>query len=257
MGSLRAFACGTTSHGMHQLLRGAARERRVFPAGVFLYESGVRRVLFDTGYAAHPWKTGAAGWAYRRLLPPDVPPGSTIAAQVDPATITHVVLSHLHPDHVGGLRSFPDATLVVTEAVRRAMQGPRIRDGVLRGLLPTTPRPGSVQVVPRSAFRAGPLGLGTVDLFDDGSWQLVDLPGHADGHVGALVEDRVLLAGDAAWGRDLLGQEHRIRAVPRAVAHDADAQARTAQALLDAERSGVRLLFSHDPHPTDVDLLAP
>lgn len=255
MGSLRWMPCGETTHGVHQLLHGAPRERRVFPAGVFLHEHGDRRVLFDTGYAAAPWRTGAAGWAYRRLLPPRVPRGVTVGERLDPASITHVVLSHLHPDHVGGLRAFPHATLVVTEGVRRSMERPSLRGGVLRGLLPGTDRPGPLVVVPPDAFRPDATGLRTADLFGDGTYRLVDLPGHAPGHVGALVEDRVLLAADAAWGRDLLGQEHRIRRLPRAVAHDTRAQAHTAQLLLGAERRGVRLLFSHDVHQADVDLL--
>lgn len=254
MVSLTAYACGETTHGVHHVVRGAPRERRVFPAGVFLYDDGARRVLFDTGYAARPWRTGIAGWAYRRLLPPRVPAGATAAEQLDPATVTHVVLSHLHPDHVGGLRAFRDATVVVTEGVHRSLRSPRFRDGVLRGLLRNVDER-RVQVVPDAAFSTGGSGLRTADLFGDGAYRLVALPGHADGHVGALVEGRVLLAGDAAWGRDLLGAEDRIRALPRAVAHDAPAQAHTAQLLLAAERDGVRLFFSHDRHRTGVDLL--
>lgn len=257
MPSLRALACGTTVHGVHQLLRGAPRERRVFPANVFLYEDGDRRVLFDTGYAPLPWRTGPAGWAYRRLLPPTVPPGASIGEQLGAgaATVTHVVLSHLHPDHIGGLAAFPDATVVVTEPMRRTIANPRLRAGVLTGLLPAGLEP-RLQVVPDRAFRIdATTGLRTADPFGDGSYRLVDLPGHADGHVGALVEGRVLLAGDAAWGRDLLGHESRIRRIPRAVAHDARAQAETARLLLDAEAGGLRLCFSHDHHPTDTDLL--
>lgn len=292
MSSLRAVACGWTTHGVHQLLRGAEREHRVFPANAFLHEhesaSGVRRVLYDTGYAPVPWRTGLAGWAYRKLLPPRVPPGATIGEQLDPATVTHVVLSHLHPDHIGGLAAFPHARVVVTEPVRRTMASPTLRDGLLGGLLPDWLE-SRLQVVPDAAFRTGPTGptgqtdptgptgpagptgvpdaafraagaldasgLRTADLFGDGTYLLVDLPGHAAGHVGALVDGRVLLAGDAAWGRDLLGAEHRIRALPRAVAHDHAAQADTARRLLAAEAGGVRLLFSHDAHPTDVDLL--
>lgn len=265
MGSLRAIACGWTTHGVHQLLRGAPRERRVFPANAFLYEDGERRVLFDTGYAPFPWRTGLAGWAYRRLLPPTVPAGASIGEQLDADTVTHVVLSHLHPDHIGGLGAFPHATVVVTEAVRRTIASPTLRAGVLDGLLPTGLAP-RLQVVPETAFRtrgtdaatdtSATAALRTADLFGDGAYRLVDLPGHAAGHVGALVEGRVLLSGDAAWGRDLLGEEHRIRAVPRAVAHDSVAQAATARLLLDVERQGVRLLFSHDDHATDVDLLS-
>lgn len=257
MPSLRALACGTTAHGMHHLLRGAPRERRVFPANAFLYENGDRRVLFDTGYAPLPWRTGPAGWAYRRLLPPTVPPGASIGEQLGAgaATVTHVVLSHLHPDHIGGLAAFPRATVVVTEPMRRTMADPTLRAGVLKGLLPAGLE-SRLQAVPDRTFRIdATTGLRTADLLGDGTYRLVDLPGHADGHVGALVEGRVLLAGDAAWGRDLLGHEARIRPVPRAVAHDSAAQAETARLLLDTEQSGLRLLFSHDHHPVDTDLL--
>lgn len=252
MGELRAFACGETSHDMGQLLRGAPRERRVFPSGAFLHSHGGRRVLFDTGYAQGPWRTGAAGWAYRRLLPPRIGPGESIGEQLDAASVTHVVLSHLHPDHIGGIRAFPDAVFVVGAGLLETLARPRLKDGVLRGLLP--PWFDSAEKIVVDRFDEEVLGLATHDLFDDGAYRIVDLPGHARGHIGALVEDRVLLAGDAAWGRPLLGLEDRIRAVPRAVGHDSAAGRRTAAQILAAERLGVRLVFSHDRHPDVIDL---
>lgn len=253
MSELTSFACGATSHEMSRLLRGTARERRLFPAGAFLYRSGARRVLFDTGYAPEPWRAGLAAWAYRRMLPPRVEPGDTIAEQVDPATITHVVLSHLHPDHIGGVRFFPNAAFVLSDGARRTLERSRLRDGLLRRLLPTWFR--AATVLPSPVFTSGPHGLRTADLFGDGSYLLVDLPGHARGHLGALVEQKVLLAGDAAWGRDLLGAEHRIRRLPRLVSHDMTHQRHTARMLLAAEQDGLRLLFSHDHHPTGQNLL--
>lgn len=253
MSELRYFACGETSHDMGRLLRGALRERRVFPAGAFLYRSGTRRVLFDTGYAPEPWRAGLGGWAYRRALPPRVGAGDTIAEQLDPATITHVVLSHLHPDHIGGVRFFPNAAFVLSDEARRTLERPRLRDGLLRELLPPWFR--EATVLPSPAFSSGPHGLRTADLFGDGSYLLVDLPGHTRGHLGALIENEVLLAGDAAWGRDLLGAERRIRPLPRLVSHDMTRQRETAQMLLAAEQHGLRLLFSHDHHPTGQNLL--
>lgn len=260
MGSLEYFACGETTHGMHQLLRGAPRERRVFPAGAFLYTSGDRRVLFDTGYAPEPWRAGLAGSIYRRLLPPSVPAGATIGEQLDPSTVTHVVLSHLHPDHVGGIQAFPEAHVILTEGLRDTLRSSHhglseLRAGLLRGLLPSW-LDERVTVVGSSCFEPWAQELRAADLFGDGSYRLVDLPGHSRGHVGALVEGRVLLAADAAWGREMLGQEHRIKPVPRAVAHSFAIQTATARSLLAVERTGIRLLFSHDRHPSGVDLLA-
>lgn len=253
VGSLLAFACGETSHGLHRILHGAPRDRRVFPAGAFLYTAGDRRVLFDTGYAPEPWRAGIAGWAYRRMLPPLISVGDPIGEQLDPADVTDVVISHLHPDHIGGLRFFPGARFVLSGGTQRTLDASHLRDGVLRRLLPPWFETAEVRIV--DDFAAGPWGLRTVDLFGDGAYLIVDLPGHSRGHIGALIEERVLIAGDAAWGRDLLGQEHRIRLLPRAVAHDHLAQRRTAAMLLEVERAGVRLLFSHDPQPTGSDLL--
>lgn len=254
---LEAVTAGRTAHDVARLLRGAPRERREFPATAFLWTAGDRRVLLDTGYPAGRWRTGPAGWAYRRLLPPRLAPGEGIAEQVDPATVTDVVLTHLHPDHLGGLRDLPDARVTISAGAARTLAGARLRDGLLRGLVPPSLR--RARVVLDQAFVPGPHGLRVHAPFDDDRWLLVDLPGHTDGHVGALVRGPhgdVLLAGDAAWGRDLLGEEGRMRAVPRLVGHDHDAQARTARTLLAAERAGVRLLFSHDAHPGGVDLLS-
>jgi glyoxylase-like metal-dependent hydrolase (beta-lactamase superfamily II) len=57
----------------------------------------------------------------------------------------------------------------------------------------------------------------------------------------------VLLAGDAAWGSDLLAEERRMRAVPRALQHDGDAYRDTARRLVALSRAGIRVVCSHDP----------
>lgn len=252
MGDLRAYRCGQTSHQVSALVRDAARERRTFPANAFLYTAGTRRVLFDTGYALPPWRAGLRAELYRRLLPPVITPSESIAAQLDPATVTHVVLSHLHPDHIGGARHFPSATFVITAALQDSLHHARVRDGIFTALVPDW-FPGADAVV-IDHFQPGRFGLGGYDLFGDGSYVILDLPGHAAGHVGALVEGEVILAADAAWGRDLLGMEERMKPLPRWISHDHAALTATARALQEAEAAGIRLVFSHDPPPDRIEL---
>lgn len=255
-GRLRHYVCGSTSHDVGAMFRGASGGVREFPAGVFLYDSpDGRRVLFDTGYATGRWHTGWRGAIYRRLLPPKIDPADDVAARlraddVDPASVTHVVLSHLHPDHIGGVRRFPDATFVLSTGQERTLAAPKLRAGVLTGLLPEWFSRAEKVVVGEASLReieVSSTTLRTYDLLGDGSYLVVDLPGHADGHLGALIAGRVLLAGDAAWGRDLIESSSRLRTLPRAVQHDAERYAATARTLGLLADSGIRVVCSHDP----------
>lgn len=255
-GRLRHYVCGSTSHDVGAMFRGAPRGVREFPSGVFLYDAaGGRRVLFDTGYATGEWHTGWRGAVYRRLLPPTVRDADDVAARlradgVDPASVSHVVLSHLHPDHVGGVRRFPHATFVLSAGHERTLSDPPLRAGVLSGLFPSWFSGAERIVLDDEAFCAVEIGgtaLRAHDLLGDGSYLVVDLPGHADGHLGALIEGRVLLAGDAAWGSDLISASGSLKALPRAVQHDADLYAVTAQSLGELAAGGIRVVCSHDP----------
>ncbi|GAT73253.1 metallo-beta-lactamase domain protein [Microbacterium sp. HM58-2] len=255
-GRLRHLTCGRTSHDLGRMFHGAPRGVRQFPSGVFLYDApDGRRVLFDTGYATGDWGAGWRGAVYRRLLPPMVDEVDDVAAQleadgVEPASVTHVVLSHLHPDHVGGVRRFPSATFVLTEGTLRTLADPRPRTGVLTGLLPAWFETAARTVLDPDDFRTTDVAgvpLRAADLLGDGSYLVLDLPGHADGHVGALIEERVLLAGDAAWGSDLLEEAGRMRTLPRLVQHDPERYRQTAAMLWALADAGIRIVCSHDP----------
>ena len=264
--TLRYFACGSTSHQLALLFRRQPHELRAFPSGVYLYDNDVdRRVLFDTGYAAPPWRAGLRGLIYRVLVPPKITAARTAASQlraagIDPDSITDVVLSHLHPDHIGGLRDFPQARVVVSEETVSLLTDRRVLDGVLPALLPTPFPPTNSRVIARDEFT--PVAVGTppvtvqaLDLFGDGTFLIVDLPGHQYGHVGAIVESLVVLAGDAAWAHDLMGGAARLRAIPRRINHDMTAYSQTESLLAALTRSGFTVIYSHDIGTPDEVLL--
>ena len=65
-----------------------------WPLNVAVVRSGGRTVLIDSGMGAeYPDFPRAGGLLARRLT----------AAGIDPASVTDVVLTHMHVDHVGGL----------------------------------------------------------------------------------------------------------------------------------------------------------
>jgi glyoxylase-like metal-dependent hydrolase (beta-lactamase superfamily II) len=127
-----------------------------------------------------------------------------------PADITHIVVSHFHADHVAGLCDFPSARFVCNRAAYNAVESlsgnAALRRAYLPSLLPEQFRERATLI---EDYGDAPIpGLGnTFDLFEDGSIRLVQLPGHARGQIGALVEAgnaRLLLAADGAWYRQAI-----------------------------------------------------
>jgi N-acyl homoserine lactone hydrolase len=112
-------------------------------------------------------------------------------AGLDPASVRHHVFTHLHVDHVGAgpLRG------AVTVLNRREWSAATARGGRLRGYL----RPG---------IHDPQLTDGDLDLYGDGSIQLLATPGHTAGHQSVLVTPsegpRVLITGDATYSVEAL-----------------------------------------------------
>lgn len=249
--SLRVMACGSTVFPLSRVFRGRGLPRRVFPSNVFLYThpSG-RRVLVDTGYPPTFRGTGLVGTLYRRILPASVGPDETVdqrllALGLTPADVEFVVLTHLHPDHVGGVRWFAGARFVLSSGQIASLRRSRVREGIFRPLLPPWFAAGVVADEEPAVTIAGLSGF---DLFGDGSVLVVSLPGHARGHLGVLFDGAVLVAGDAAWGREFLGWSRRLRWLPRFISDDAKAHERTSAELQRVEAAGVTVWFSHDEY---------
>jgi glyoxylase-like metal-dependent hydrolase (beta-lactamase superfamily II) len=167
-------------------------------------------ILFDTGYAPRvldafaQWPDRLYKYATPTIL------AEPVVAQLphfglSARDITTVIVSHLHADHVAGLKDFTNAAFVVTldalNLQRRVSGIAAVRRGVLQSLFPND----FVQrAQPVWQFTSGILPIlgATHDLFGDGSVQLMPLPGHALGQIGAFVRTEdgdVLLCADGAW----------------------------------------------------------
>jgi N-acyl homoserine lactone hydrolase len=139
-------------------------------------------VLYDTGLGDHiidmpnGQKSQAGVWTIKKTL------ASQLAELgLKPSDINYVALSHSHGDHVGNLKLFPDATLVV--------QKPEFEWKPPVGVSPF--KPGMKAITPE----------GDHDLFGDGSLVLIATYGHSPGHQNLLVRlpntGAVLLTGDS------------------------------------------------------------
>jgi len=225
-------------------------------------------ILVDTGYTHHlNYLRGPFAMLYRMMLKPRIRPELEPAAYlksigIDRASVRHVIVTHLHPDHVSGLVEFPYATIHLTHDSEELWRDiPSFLDpahGLFRALLPN-PAPLKIQKIEWKgvADTVDVFGRGGHDLFGDGSVLAVPLPGHMPGHMGILLrmgERRVLYAVDVSWTR----KGYRENVLPpfplRNVVQDR-AQAGMSAALVSAfEMSGGEVVLCHDPEPTEWDV---
>jgi len=216
----RLLEAGFCTHPEVMVMRGGAWRPQQFPALVaVLRHPHHGRVLFDTGYSEHFLQATRAlpESLYRSVTPVNFSNDRAVRSQlgVNANAVKHVILSHFHGDHVGGLHDFPQARVHCSHAgwndVRARTRLDALRLGLLPQLLP-------VDFAARVSFfescteRALPASLlpfeRGFDVFGDGSVFAVALPGHAAGHFGICFRDTqerlVFLIGDAAWSSDAL-----------------------------------------------------
>lgn len=261
--TLELFDTGYCLASEANILRGGARrEMRCHALAALIGHPRHGLTLFDTGYAMRMLDV-TARWperAYRYLTPLRLSPELELVRQlaargIAAGDVARAIVSHVHADHVAGLRDFPAAEIIVSGAALDGVAGLRglaaLRRGHIPALLPTD-FAARVRALP--PFAGPPLpGLGpTHDLFGDGSLLLVALPGHARGQIGALVEATggpVLLAADGAWTRRSIRELRPPGAITNLLVDDPRGVEATLHALsaFGRARPEVRIVPTHCP----------
>ena len=171
------------------------------PLPVFLIEHDRGLVLVDTGIAPDAWDREAAavyGDAVARIWPLTFPDGNDIESQFhkfgyELRDVTHVVLSHAHMDHTGGLALFPHAEFYASWVELQHAFWPQ-RFWMDSGAF------GRSDLEKTRGFSWNLLGH-DLDLFGDGSVVLLQTPGHTPGQLTTFVQlpgQAVVIVGDAA-----------------------------------------------------------
>ena len=216
------------------------------PEGLLLIDTGETARVADPGHLPgwHPYFRRSVRFAVRRDEEIDA---QLRALGVDTADVRWVVLTHLHTDHVGGIRHFPKAEVIVDPTEWRAAGG---SSGMLRGYLPQH-WPSALK--PRHArFEDGPWGAfeSSLRLTSAGDVHILPTPGHTSGHLSvsvSLPEFEVLFAGDLSYTQEALLTDRLDGVAP---------SARLSHRTLRTARRHVGLrptvyLPSHDPDSAD------
>ena len=205
--------------------------KEAMPMYCYLIEHPKGRVLVDTG----------AAYEYRDE--------NTIMEESDsiicqlaklgytPDDIDYLVISHLHMDHAGYMKCFPNTTILIRKAELQAAWWPEVYEhGFDLRDIESTRNFHFVQLDPYEDY----------DIFMDGRIVLIDTCGHSRGHQSVVLDlpnsGKIVLAIDAApdkamldrgfSGRPFTNSLQEVRAL-RKIKHMAD--------------SGYQIFYAHDP----------
>ncbi|WP_414055737.1 N-acyl homoserine lactonase family protein [Macrococcus equi] len=178
------------------------KNRKRYPVVCFLIEHPKGLILVDTGWHKNVRRNERKELGMQRLIHhAHLPKGHAIDEQllkrgIVPTDLDYILLTHLHSDHVSGLRQVKDAKYIfasrdeILESNKRVIRYiQKLWEGV------------DLTCFEFDETGVGPNGL-SYDLFGDGSIELIHAPGHSPGlymvKISNTSGEYVLLTSDAA-----------------------------------------------------------
>jgi glyoxylase-like metal-dependent hydrolase (beta-lactamase superfamily II) len=224
-----------------------------FSSTCYIIKHGAEYLMWDTGVPESTigepqgWSTLPSLIVYHL--------DKTISSQLaeiglKPSDITHVIVSHTHGDHIGNIGLFPDATVVMQQAEFQWINSP----------LPSDPNIGTLVTLARKLLghpRRLELVNGDVDLFRDGSVELISTPGHTPGSQSLMVHlaksGYIILSGDVAHLEDNFERD----IVPSLNVDRENSITSMERVKKIMAKYNARLFINHDKHETDQLKLLP
>jgi glyoxylase-like metal-dependent hydrolase (beta-lactamase superfamily II) len=240
---LIALEGATISMSEAGLMIGGSDAMIDIPIPSFLIEHAKGLVLFDTGCAPEVAVDAEGYWGVATKFLKNIrfTKDQVVDQQVKlhgykPADVKYVVVSHLHLDHSGGLKLFPNAQFLVMQGELPYAYWPeaKARNGFIFN-----------DLAPTRGFAWRELA-GDTDIFGDGSLMMLKTAGHTPGECSLQVRlkhESVILTGDTIHIRpqlETLAAMHSDYDIA-----DASASIRRLREMRD--RGEARLWISHAP----------
>lgn len=171
------------------------------PKGLILFDTGWHREVSPKGVYSRTSQIKHMYFRHYLLNQAKLPKGEAIDEQlgnmgIKTSDLDYVILSHLHTDHVSGLKQVKDAKRIMVSEIEwkdtkkyPIRYAKRMWDGV------------NIETFKFQDSQYGPVGK-SYDLFGDGSIILVNIPGHTNGLAAMMIlrDDKyVLLFSDGGY----------------------------------------------------------
>jgi glyoxylase-like metal-dependent hydrolase (beta-lactamase superfamily II) len=234
------FSAGQIVWPKANIVEGGGEEIVHSPTPFFLIQHKGKNILFDTGNPASLIGQPPADGGVGMLLKEEeyAPNQLKVVLGLSPSDIDIIIMSHLHVDHVGSLKCFPSATVIVRKAEYEAAFSPLSSlkanyTEYTKGLENTN----WYFIENKAPF----------DLCGDGRIVTIATPGHTPGHQSLLLNTdkngTMLLAADACYSRFNLA----AMAPPPGLVCDRAAYVKNLQRFKLYEKAGTTLVTGHDP----------
>lgn len=212
-------------------------------------------ILIDTGYAEHFLAaTNTFPYSiYARVTPVSFKQTDSAKAQlaeqgIRAEDVRFIIITHFHADHISGLRDFPDATFICLAKAYHHVKGSKGIKALLKGFIPDLLPENFAERVSfleeRTIYKTEDVtvkwaGLHLLqesmyDVFGDQSIFAVELPGHARGQIGLLLQTEdgaIFIVADAVWDSDSYRYQQFAQPIASLILDNTSAYKKTVEKL--------------------------
>lgn len=184
------------------------------PIYAWLIELGDKLILVDTGETADIYNEGylPKGGLYHKVVQTKIDPSDEVVHQLKKLgfhakDVTSVILTHMHGDHIGGLKHFPHCDTYVS---RIEYEFATSKKGKSNGYFSKNWPQGWKPIL--IDYRDGAIGPfnKSYKFGKNEAIRIVPTPGHSMGHQSVIVENKgltYLIAGDLTYNVSTLKDE--------------------------------------------------
>lgn len=246
------FACGYCTNDLKRVFKDFNKTIVNFYAGVFLIKhKKMGYILYDTGYSMDILKNNLKYFLYRFANPITLKREDMIDFQlkekgINKEDIKYIIISHLHPDHIGGLKFFPNSYLILTKTCYNDYKLKKDSLLIFNELLPNDFEDRLILIDDYKKNSLFPY-KDSFDLFSDLSMLIVEVNGHTKGQACLYIPDsNIFIAADVCWGTEYLAFTDKMKWLPRKIQNNFEEYKKGSDLLKTLIENNISVIVSHD-----------